>query len=348
MMKRLNSIGVLSGITAAIMALSIVGGMGHPGSEAVAEVVTETPIITIEDRDKAITPDIIDVKDYIQVTEEPVPDTINGLLIGFDRTHGLTDVIMVGHIDPKNNQVQVISIPRDLEIYFTEDAFKEIKKNNPNNRILHEKINNIYSLIGWDEAALKDIRSIAEVITGLEMDYMMTLDIDGFKDVVDAVGGVEFFVPQDMYYRDPAQDLLIDLDEGLQILDGDKAEQLVRYRKGYARGDLQRIEVQQDFVSALVDQVIRKSDFNEIQQLLTTGYNMIDTDFGLVVMLEYAEFFFNLEIEHILAEGNMITIPSWGEKVDGRWYQYFDLAASRAAVQALINNEGDEETEDGR
>ncbi len=348
MRKRLNSIGVLGGITAAIMAMSIVGGMGHPGSEAAAEVVPDTAVVNEEETNKVVVPNIIDAEDYIQGHEEEVPDTINGLLIGFDRTHGLTDVIMVGHIDPKNNQVQVISIPRDLEIYFTEDEFKEIKTKNPNNRILHEKINNLYSLIGWDEAALKDIRSIVEVITGLEMDYMMTLDIDGFEDVVDAVGGVEFYVPQDMYYHDPAQDLLIDLDEGLQILDGNKAEQLVRYRKGYSRGDLQRIEVQQDFVSALVDQVIHKSDFNEIQQVLTTGYNMIDTDFGVVVMLEYAEFFFNLELEHILAESNMMTIPSWGEKVDGRWYQYFDLKESREAVNALINNEGDEVREDGR
>lgn len=348
MKRRLNSIGVLSGITAAIMAMSIVGGMGHRDSAASEEVLPKTPVTKIEESNKEVIPDFIDVEDFIQVPEVEVPNTINGLLIGFDRTHGLTDVIMVGHIDPVNNQVQVISIPRDLEIYFTDDEFKEIKANNPQNRILHEKINNIYSLIGWDEAALKDIRSIVEVITGLEMDYMMTLDIDGFKDVVDAVGGVEFYVPQDMYYRDPAQDLTIDLDEGLQILDGDKAEQLVRYRKGYARGDLQRIEVQQDFVSALVDEVIHKSDFNEIQQLLTAGYHMIDTDFGLVVMMEYAEFFFNLEIEHILAEGNMMTIPSWGEKVEGRWYQYFDLEASRAAVDALINNGDNEVTEDGR
>lgn len=348
MRNRLNSIGVLSGITAVIMALSIVGGMGHRDSAAAEEVVQEVPVSDSVESEEKVVPDLIDVEAYIEENEAEVPDTINGLLIGFDRTHGLTDVIMVGHIDPENNEVQVISIPRDLEIYFTEEAFKEIKANNPKNRILHEKINNIYSLIGWDETALKDIRSIVEVITGLEMDYMMTLDIDGFKEVVDAVGGVEFYVPQDMYYHDPAQDLLIDLDEGLQILDGDKAEQLVRYRKGYARGDLQRIEVQQEFVSALVNEVIHKSDFNEIQSLLTTGYNMIDTDFGLVVMLDYAEFFFNLELEHILAEGNMMTIPSWGEKVDGRWYQYFDLEASRAAVNALINKTDEEVTGDGR
>ncbi len=54
---------------------------------------------------------------------------------------------------------------------------------------------------------------------------MATIDVGGFKEVVDAVGGVEFYVPQRMYYPDPLQDLYIDLQEGLQLLDG-QAEQL--------------------------------------------------------------------------------------------------------------------------
>lgn len=346
MRKTMNNMGFLSGVTAVIMAVSLFGGLSHSSGNVIAEVPEELEV-TIDTASDVELADVVEVIEVEEVVEE-VPDAINGLLIGFDRTNGLTDVIMVGHIDPANNQVQIVSIPRDLEIYFTEDEFKAIKANNPNNRILHAKLNNIYSLIGWDETALMDIKAIAEVITGLEIDYMMTINIDGFTDMVDAVGGVEFDVPQDMYYNDPAQDLYIDLQAGLQTLDGDKAEQLVRYRKGYERGDLQRIEVQQDFIAAMVDQVIHRSDFSEISQLLTTGYNMIDTDFGLVVMLEYAEFFFNLELEHVLSEDNMITIPSWGEKVDGLWYQYFDLDEARASVEMILTNTDEEESEDGR
>lgn len=346
MRKSMNNIGVLSGITAVLMAISLFGGMAH-GSEEVRNELSDETVVNIDAEDQNLPVDESNKENVPEATEE-VPETINGLLIGFDRTNGLTDVLMVGHIDPANNEVQIISIPRDLEVYFTEEAFEEIKKNNPNNRVLHAKINNIYSLIGWDEAALMDIKAIVEVITDLEMDYMMTINIDGFKDMVDAIGGVEFEVPQDMHYNDPNQDLYIDLKKGLQVLDGDKAEQLVRFRKDYARGDLQRIEVQQDFIAAMVDQVIHKSDFSEISQMLTTGYEMIDTDFGLVVMLDYAHFFFNLELEHVLSEENMITIPSWGEKVEGVWYQYFDLDEARTAVDELINNDVEEVTEDGR
>ena len=340
MRNPLNNIGVLSGITALIMVVSLFGGMSHGPTEAVAEVV-EAPIEVIPVDEEPVIEEPV-------VEEVEVPDTINGLLIGFDRSGGLTDVLMVGHVDPVNNQVQIISVPRDLEIYFTDEEFKHIKQNNPKNRILHAKLNNIYSLLGWDDQALQDVVSIVEVITGLEIDYIMTVNIDGFSDMVDAMGGVEFYVPQDMDYEDPFQDLYIHLDEGMQVLDGDKAEQLVRYRKGYAMGDLQRIEVQQEFVAAAVDQVLNTRDFGQITELLTTGYSLIETDFGLVVMLEYAEFFFNLDMEHVLSPENMITIPSGGEKIDGVWFQLFDLDEAHEAVREVISNDGDEVTENGR
>lgn len=349
-----NNLGILSGLTVMIMAVSLFGILGTQSS---ADDIDEQAIITIpaeDNEDDSVAGDkteLVDepVEEETAPVEEDVPDSINGLLIGFDRTGGLTDVIMVGRVDPKNNTVKIISIPRDLEVYFTDDEFKHIKENNPKNRVLHCKMNEIYSLIGWNERALQDVKAVVEVITGLEMDYMMTIDISGFGDMVDVVGGVEFDVPQDMYYVDPYQDLYIDLKEGLQVLDGDKAEQLVRFRKGshgtqgYERGDLQRIEVQQQFVAAFVDQVSGLRDFDQISQLIQKGYKLVDTDFGLVVMLEYAEFFFELELEHILSGENMMTIPSYGEKVDGRWYQFFELEEARAAVEELLEESEAEE-----
>lgn len=334
MKKYVNNLGILGGVAVGIMAVSLFGILGTASKEVVAiEVPVDVPIkieATVNEKEEI---------DEVAEVEAYVPEAINGLLIGFDKTGGLTDVIMVGHVDPATNKVQIISIPRDLEVYFTDEAFKEIKANNPNNQVLHCKINSIYSLIGWDERALQDVKAVVEVITGLEMDYMTTIDISGFGEMVDTVGGVEFDVPQDMKYSDPIQDLKIDLKKGVQILDGDKAEQLVRYRKGYERGDLQRIEVQQEFAAAFLDKVTNVRDFNLISQLLTTGYGLIETDFGLVVMLEYAEFFFDLDLEHILSGDNMITIPSYGEKIEGMWFQFFDLEEANKAVEELLSND---------
>lgn len=330
----LNNLGILSAVTVVIMAVSFFGIIQSIPSQAdeieVTEEIDTVPITEETQQQEEVA--------ETEVVEEDVLEPINGLLIGFDKTGGLTDVIMVGHIDPANNKVSIISIPRDLEIYFTDDEFNHIKKNNPNNQVLHCKLNNIYSLIGWDERALQDVREVVEVITGLEMDYMMTIDTSGFGEMVDMVGGVEFYVPQRMYYNDPYQDLHIDLYEGLQVLDGDKAEQLVRYRKDYERGDLQRIEIQQQFMSAFVDKAVGSRDFGQITQLIQKGFELVDTDFGAIVVMEYAEFFFELELEHILSSDNMMTIPSYGEKVDGVWFQFFELEEARKAVKDLIED----------
>ncbi|MCF8019572.1 MAG: LCP family protein [Vallitaleaceae bacterium] len=331
--KFTNHMGLLLGITLGIIAMSFIAVIEMNGEERAAQEQIRIELDAQKLRDQ----ELQDAQREAEEAAKAIPETINGLFIGFDTSGGLTDVLMVGHIDPKENKVQLISIPRDLEIYFDEEPFKTIKENNPKNRIAHAKINNIYSLIGWDERALEDVRLIAEGITGLEIDYIMTIDTSGLREVVDAVGGVEFDVPQRMYYMDPVQDLHIDLQPGLQHLDGDKAEQLVRYRK-YKMGDLQRIQVQQAFIAAMVDQVLGSRDFNQISKLVSKGYKYIDTDFGMVVMLKYAEFFFNLELEHVLSPENMITIPSYGELVDDRWMQYFELEEARETVDSLINN----------
>lgn len=276
--------------------------------------------------------------------EEKVPDPFVGLLIGLDKSRGLTDVIMVGYMDTVNNEVKVISIPRDLVIDFRDEEFKHIKENNPKNRILYSKLNEVYYLSGWDNRALEDVREIASVITGLEIDYMTCIDVDGFKDVVDIIGGVDFYVPEDMYHSDPAQDLYINLKEGFQHLDGDKAEQLVRYRD-YTMGDLQRIQVQQDFMVALVEKMMGISSLDQITKLVQAAYNMFEADFGLMFVLEYAEYFYNLEVKDILKSENMITINSYGDKVDNIWYQRWDKDLAHEEVENLIYNNNDSESD---
>jgi LCP family protein required for cell wall assembly len=269
--------------------------------------------------------------------EEKVPEPFVGLLIGLDKSEGLTDVIMVAYMDTTINEVKIISVPRDLMIDFRQEEFKEIKKNNPKNRILYSKLNEVYSLSGWDNRALRDVKDIVSIITGLEINYMATIDVNGFKDVVDAIGGVEFYVPQNMYYNDSFQGLHINLKEGLQSLDGDKAEQLVRYRH-YRDGDLQRIQVQQDFMVAIMEKIMNINSFDQISSLISTVYNMFEADFGVMFVLEYAEYFFNLNIKDVLKSENMITVPATSEKINNIWYLRWDIDKVHSAVNELLGN----------
>jgi LCP family protein required for cell wall assembly len=275
----------------------------------------------IDNSDDLINEDGTGVDDTQGTIEEEKPlESLTGLFIGFDSSEGLTDVIMVAYLDTEVNEVKVISVPRDLLIDFRTDEFKQIKENNDNNHLIYCKLNEVYSNTGWNDEALMDVREIVSIITGLEIDYMATVDVNGFADIVDVVGGVEFYVPQRMYYNDPVQDLYIDLYEGLQVLDGNQAEQLVRYRK-YVMGDLQRIQVQQDFMLAMIKKIMEIEDFGTITQLASAVYDITEHDFGLMEALKYAEYYYDLDFSEVFDSENMVTIPSYGEKIDEIWYQ---------------------------
>ena len=279
-------------------------------------------------------------EEAVEIVEEKEeifhPDSFTGLLIGFDKSRGLTDVIMVGYFDAKDSEFKVISVPRDLLIDFRKEPFKTIKENDPDNQILYCKLTEVYYNLGKDNDALKELEKIVSAIVGLEIDYMATIDVGGFKDVVDAVGGVEFYVPQRMYYKDPLQDLYIDLEEGMQVMDGDKAEQLVRYRK-YKMGDLQRIQVQQDFMLALYKKISKIRDFDKVAELATIGYNIFDSDFGLAFALDYAKYFFEMDGQEVLNSENMVILPSYGERINDIWYQKWSLEENHKIVNELID-----------
>jgi len=309
-------------------------------------IVEVEPVKGSEDKDPIVEP-------------EPEPlavDSVTGLLIGLDADKGLTDVLMVGDFNTETNEVKIVSVPRDLHIDFRQEPFKSYKaeinsreqdengKNITKLWVSYCKVGELYYNLGKTDEAFYDVQAVVEQIIGLEIDYVAVIDVSGFADVVDAVGGVEFNVPQRMYYNDPIQDLYIDLEKGQQLLDGEHAMQLVRFRK-YVLGDIQRISVQQDFVVAMYQQVMEKRNLDTILTLATSIYNIFDTDFGLTVVLDYAQYVFELDATELLNPENMVTIPSWGEKIEEvvngktrvKWFQYWDKDKAREVVEELMN-----------
>lgn len=270
--------------------------------------------------------------------KEIKPDSVNALLIGFDKSNGLTDVVMVAHLDTETNEVKLISLPRDLFIDFRQDEFQNIKKENKM-KIQYCKLTEVYSNAGWNNEALLVIKDIVEEITDMEIDYTATVNINGFKEIVDIIGGVEFYVPQRMKYTDKPDDLYIDLHEGLQLLDGDKAEQLVRNRKYYGEvpPDIQRIKVQQDFLIAMTNKILKIRDFDKITNLASTTYDLLDTDFGLLVVNKYVDYLYNLNLKELLTSENMTVLPSYGKKIDGIWYQVWEEEEIKEVIDRVLN-----------
>ncbi len=280
------------------------------------------------------------------------PDSLNVLIVGLDKSKVLADIDIVAHLDTETNKVKLISVPRDLYIDFREEGFDEVKANNSHIKINYCKLTEVYSNAGRGEEGLQSMKEVISVVTGLEIDYVAAIDTGGFSEIVDIVGGVDFNVPQDMDYEDPYQDLYIHLDEGMQHLDGDKAEQLVRFRKytGSVPPDKQRMHVQQDFLKALSKQMLAIRDFDQIKDLITTCYDMVKTDMPLLSIIRYADYVFKQDVTELLASSDMIIIPSSSERIQmgefNPWFEVWDRDEVLQAVEEVISNEEEVETSD--
>ena len=194
---------------------------------------------------------------------------VNLMVLGLDNDKTRCDVIMLLNFDPGTSSLNILSIARDTRVRYGRS---------------YRKINSLYPK-GGEKRVAKEVYEI----TGLPVHYYVTVDFKGFREIIDTLGGVEFYVPFRMKYDDPTQDLHINLKKGLQVLDGKKAEQLIRYRKGnlrgqgYIEGDIGRIKMQQDFIRALIDQklnirYISKADdiFSIIKDNVKTNIEISD------------------------------------------------------------------------
>jgi len=153
------------------------------------------------------------------------------LVMGRDRTAGLTDSIFVVTLDETQKEASILQIPRDTYAAYTERDYK--------------KINGALSVLGPVQAT--DLLSQA---LGVKLHYFVVIDLDAVRSLVDAVDGVDVVLPQSLAYSDPVQNLEIQLPAGEVHLDGERAEQLIRFRSGYANADLGRLDAQKLFLEA--------------------------------------------------------------------------------------------------
>ncbi len=189
-----------------------------------------------------------------------IEDTqFNVLLVGIDKVSESTDVLMLLGVDTENLTVNMSSIYRDTRINYNG---------------YYCKINSVYKRADRDIG--ETIKAVKE-ITGAPVNYYLMVDLEGFEYIIDELGGVDFYVPQDMKYKDPVQNLYIDLKEGQQHLDGDKAMQLVRFRK-YVQGDVERANVQQDFITALIEQKLNAKTIAKAPELFYEFSDYIKTN----------------------------------------------------------------------
>lgn len=166
-------------------------------------------------------------------------DAATILIAGTDESGLRTDTLMLMCADRSADTISLMSIPRDTKV---------------NSTYSPQKINLAYQLNGMGEEGMYWLMDYVRQCVGFMPDGYILVDLDCFIELVDLFGGVEFDVPCPMHYSDPSQELYINLEAGLQTLDGEEAMGLVRFRSGYAMADLERVGVQRDFIMAAVGQ----------------------------------------------------------------------------------------------
>lgn len=182
------------------------------------------------------------------------------LLVGQDQTGGAgyggnTDTMMLVAYDVPGQQLSVMSLPRDTYVRFRGSTVL---------------LNSVYSRAGSGQNGIKRLKEEVGELTGVYPDFYVMIQWEALGKLVDAIGGVEFDVPFRMYYNDLSQHFKIDLQKGLQTLNGSQAMQLIRWRQnsigdtgkkdphyGYADGDLGRIRTQQSFMKAIIKKCLQ-------------------------------------------------------------------------------------------
>ena len=202
--------------------------------------------------------------------DELIEDKVSVLLVGSDGGGYNTDTLMLVMMDCKTHTINILSIPRDTRVP------------NPYGGSGYAKINSVYAASGMDGL----IRQVGEV-TGLPVNFYVKVDFAGFREAIDVLGGVDFDVPMRLKYDDPAQDLHIDLQPGMQHLNGAQAEMLVRSRNQYPMADITRTEVQRDFLKAVITQHATAANLLKINDLYSILTQYVTTNITLGDALKY-------------------------------------------------------------
>ncbi len=244
------------------------------------------------------------------------------LIAGVDDVAYLTDVLMLASLDTATGKVEVVQIPRDTFINAKVGGFTTVHTaNGIFTGEYNRRVNNGISGKTARGLAMEALRTRLSETLCVQIDEYVLVNTSGFCSLVDAVGGIDFDVPLDMQYSDPEQDLYIDLKKGYQHLNGAQCEQLIRFRSGYGRGDIERMEMRADFLKALFSQVTDKFDVTAMVKLIRDRdlLQKVNTSMSLADLIAYVKMVYGMDSREIAVR----TIT--GEvcqNANGQWLYY--------------------------
>jgi LCP family protein required for cell wall assembly len=275
-------------------------------------------------------------KDKINPIAAKKDEPVNILLMGVDiGTPGSkakndpkrTDTIILLNYNPKINELNMVSIPRDTLI--------EVNGK-------RKKINESHAIGG-----VGYLIDATEKLLDVQINYYGKVDYAGFRKVIDTLGGIEMKINNNMNYDDASQDLHIHFKKGETVqLNGEKAEEFFRWRKnndgtGLADGDLGRIENQHEFIAKVIDKLKSPAIIPKLPSMISTIPNYIETNMSVEEMARYGTTFGRLDKSNFKAS----TLKGDTDYIDGISYFIYDqsknaelLSKIHAKTEAVNNN----------
>lgn len=236
--------------------------------------------------------------------ERKSEDFYTVLILGRDTGGGgNTDTMLLASYDVTNQKAMVMSIPRDTMVNVSWDV---------------KKINSVYNTYGCGEKGIQAVYKEISQLVGFEPDYQVVVEWEAVGKLVDAIGGVYFDVPYDMHYNDPYQDLVINQAKGYRLLNGDDAMQVIRWRKNDGTsgiGDSGRMEIQQDFLKAVIKQMLTIKNIGKIAKVFQES---VETDMSFQNILWFARkaILGGLSVDNV----EFVTMPYKGASAWSRSY----------------------------
>jgi LCP family protein required for cell wall assembly len=207
-----------------------------------------------------------------------------------------------------------------------------------------KKINAVYKRNGGGEKGIEALKNEVSELVGFVPDYYVMIDWELVGQMVDAIGGVYFDIPYHMDYDDPTQDLYIHYDTGYQYLTGEDAMNVVRWRKNnksskyYGEGggsDIGRLNVQHDFLKAVLKQTLQIKNLTKVSQLASLFSENVVSDLKVENLFWFAKsaIFGGLDVDDV----EFVTMPySSGSYVkNGTAYSF--VYPNQSQLLTLIN-----------
>ncbi|HEX3015811.1 MAG TPA: LCP family protein [Desulfobacteria bacterium] len=246
-------------------------------------------------------------------------DRVSILLVGVDERKNAqdhsyrTDTMILASIDPKYKQISLLSIPRDTRV------------NIPNHGL--DKINAAAQYGGLNTTV-----AIVSNLTGVKIDGYVKTNFDGFKEIIDTLGGITVDVEKDMYYETgDTEDGIINLKKGVQVLNGSQALQYTRFRHD-ALADISRTARQQVVLKAIAQKTMQAGSLLKIPTLIGQFYKVVDTSLPLPDLITVAKAAASYDGSKVVSQ----TLPGYFLTVNGVSYWGVDPDEAKKVAADLF------------